>query len=1006
MNTRVPSCLGGVSLSLNVVKAVLRAGSAPSTMRWRGLAARGVIAACAFGGVDCLAAVSVSPTSVNWVSVTLGNTGAQKAVTLSNTNTAAITISSINITGANPGDFKIYSKTCGTSLAASSSCIVNVVFAPAIAGARSATLNFNDSGSGSPQTAALTGKGVSASGTVSVSPTSIAFGSVTVSSTSAAKVVTLSNGQSSSITISGIAISGTNAGDFAIASKTCGSSLGASSSCTVSVTFKPGASGTRSATLSFTDNASNSPQKVALSGTGATASGSASISPTSLNWVSVAVGNKGAAKAVTLKNGGSSSINISSIAVSGTNPGDFLISSKTCGTSLAASASCSASIVFAPTTAGNRSAVLGFYDSASNSPQSATLTGLGTGGSSSLTISPLNPSVAINGTLQFTSSVAATWTATCGSIGGTTGVFTAPATTGSCTVKATATGGSGQTAQTTVTITTSSGQVTVTPGSVAMHAIGKAQFTANKSVTWSATCGSITTAGLFTAPATAGTCTIKATSTANSSDTGSAAATIKVVNYTTRKGGNDGTGRQLNELVLTPTSVSSGKFGQLWSVGLDGSIWGQPLYMNGLNIGGKLRNVVYVATNNDSVYAFDADTGTQLWKKNFLSTGVTAVTGTSLQISSQTGILSTAVIDPVRQVIYVVAETAENSATYFPHRLHALNLITGAETTSAPKLISHPNLVPLQKFQRPGLLLANGNVYVGFGAVKDRKDGAQWYHGLLFAFDAVTLEQKAVFDVAPTGIQGGIWMSGASPLADSSGNVYISTGNGTVSTNNYGESIVKLSPSLQELDHFTVYNYALYDQNDLDLGSGSMLLVPDQNGQFPHEVIACGKPTPIYVLNRDSLGGLGTTNDNIIQRLDNQLVGQTGGRNSGQPCYGSPAMWQQNVYFAANNDVLKMFVLNPSTGLLSTTPAKKGTFYYQWPGSDPVVSSNGNANGIVWTLDYLAGTLHASDATDVSKELYRSPSLGTGVRWVPPTVVNGHVYMGISNKIIAFGMTQ
>ncbi len=142
-----------------------------------------------------------------------------------------------------------------------------------------------------------------------------------------------------------------------------------------------------------------------------------------------------------------------------------------------------------------------------------------------------------------------------------------------------------------------------------------------------------------------------------------------------------------------------------------------------------------------------------------------------------------------------------------------------------------------------------------------------------------------------------------------------------------------------------------------------MILVPDQNGQFPHEVIACGKPTPIYVLNRDSLGGLGTTNDNIVQRLDHQLDGQTGGRDSGQPCYNSPAMWQQNVYFAANNDVLKMFVLNASTGLLSTTPVSKGAFYYQWPGSDPVVSSNGNTNGIVWTLRLNHGPVRFMRAT-------------------------------------------
>jgi outer membrane protein assembly factor BamB len=548
-----------------------------------------------------------------------------------------------------------------------------------------------------------------------------------------------------------------------------------------------------------------------------------------------------------------------------------------------------------------------------------------------------------------------------------------------------------------------------------MHAIGTVQFLANQSVTWAATCGSITTSGVFTAPAasaiiapaTSVTCTIKGTSTANSSNTATATATINVVNYTTRKGSNDGTGRQLNELVLTPASVSSGKFGQLWPapVGLDGGIWGQPLYMNGITMGdGKAHNVLFVTTDHDSVYALDADSGTRLWKTSFLAPGVMPVAGASLGISSQTGILSTPVIDPVRKMIYVVAETSENNS--FPHKLHALSLINGAESPAGPQLITHPNLLPSKKFQRPGLLLANGKVYVGFGAIKDLSENNKPYHGLLFAFDAVTLEeQKPVFDVAPTGSEGGIWMSGASPLADSSGNIYISTGNGTVSTNNYGESIVKLSPTLQPLDRFTPFDWQNLDGHDKDLGSGSMILVPDQNGPYPHEVIACGKPTPIYVLNRDRLGDRGASSDNILQRLDKQLSQNAGGRDPGEPCYNSPAMWLQNVYFAANNDVLKMFVLNADTGMLSPTPVSKGTFIYQWPGSDPVVSSNpSNTNGIVWTLDYLAGTLHASDAADVSKELYRSPSLGTGIRWVPPTVVNGHVYLGISNRVYSFGM--
>lgn len=720
-------------------------------------------------GAVLMAQVSVAPTSLNWVSVPVGGKGGQKVVTLTNSGTTAITISSIGFTGADPGDFEIFSKTCGSSLAASSSCTANILFAPITTGNLSATLKFTDSASNSPQSVALTGYGTPVSGTVTVSPTSHSFGSINVGSSSAAFGVTLSNGTASSITISSVAISGTNAGDFSISSKSCGSSLAASGTCSASVVFKPAASGTRSATLSFTDSGTGSPQKVALSGTGVSSTGgSASVSPTSLNWVSVPIGGIGGQKVATLTNSGSTALTINSVTLSGTNPGQFRIYSKTCGASLAASASCTANVVFAPTISGNLSATLNFNDSATNTPQKVVLTGYAPGGT--LTISPVNPSVVVNGSLQFTASAPSTWTATCGTIGSSTGLYKAAATTGSCTVKATATSG-GQTASTTVTVTASSGQLTVTPANVSLHAIGTKQFTANQSVTWSSSCGSISSSGLFTAPVANETCTIKATSTANSSSTASATVKILVVNYTVRKNGTDGTGRQLNEYVLTPTSVSSGKFGQLWSVGLDGPIWGQPLYMNGINVGGKVRNVVYVTTSNDSVYALDADAGGVLWKKSFLSTGVTPVAGSSLKISTQIGILSTPVIDPVKQAIFVVAETSENNATYFPHRLHALSLITGEELTPDPEVISDPDLQPVMKFQRPALLLANGMIYVALGSIEDRAP----YHGLLFAFDENTLEQKAVWNVTPTGSEGGLWMSGSGPMADSEGNIYVST---------------------------------------------------------------------------------------------------------------------------------------------------------------------------------------------------------------------------------------
>jgi len=732
-------------------------------------------------------------------------------------------------------------------------------------------------------------------------------------------------------------------------------------------------------------------------GTGGTTGGSASASPSTISWVSVAVGKGGAPKAATLTNGGTAAISIGSVTLTGANPGDYQISAKTCGASLAAAASCTATVVFSPTANGLRTATLNFNDSATNTPQTVSLSGTGTGGTSGFSISPLNPSVAENGSIQFTSSATATWTASCGTIGSTTGLYKAPATTGSCTVTAT---GSAGTASTMVTVTGSTGSVTVTPATVAMHAIGQTQFTASQAVTWSASCGAITTAGLYTAPAAPGSCTITAAATANKANTGSATATVTLVNYLTRKGTVSGTGVQSGEFVLTPATIASGKFGQRWSVGLDGSIWGQPLYVNAITAGGKLRNVVYVTTNNDSVYAFDADTGTELWKTNFLSAGVTAVTGASTKISTQTGILGTPAIDIDEQAIYVVAETAENNATEFRHRLHALNLVTGKEMFGGPVLISNPDLPPLYKFQRPGLLIANSNVYVGFGSIEDRAP----YHGLLIAFDEKTLAQTAVFNPTPTGSEGGIWMSGASPAADSNGDIYVSIGNGTVSTNNYGESVVRLSPSLQVLDYFTPYNWSTLDAGDYDVGSGSVIVVPDQTGPYPHELIACGKPTPIYVMNRDNMGKLEASSDNIVQLLDHQL-GNTGAfRDSGQPCYNSPAMWEQNVYFAANHDVLKMFTLDSNTGKLSTTPVSKGTYTYLWPGSDPVVSSNGSSNGIVWTLDSATSTLHASDATDVSKTLYTSPALGSAVRWVPPTVANGHVYMGVGNKIVAYGL--
>jgi hypothetical protein len=310
-------------------------------------------------------------------------------------------------------------------------------------------------------------------------------------------------------------------------------------------------------------------------------------------------------------------------------------------------------------------------------------------------------------------------------------------------------------------------------------------------------------------------------------------------------------------------------------------------------------------------------------------------------------------------------------------------------------------MAPMHKFQRTGLLLANGMVYFGIGSMQDRDP----WNGLLFAFDATTLAQQAVWAVTPTGIEGGIWMGTAAPTVDENGNVYVATGNGTLDgTSNFGQSAVKLTPNLQLLDFFAPYNYTDLNTNDIDLGSGNVMVVPDQNGPYPHELIVCGKPTPVYVLNRDSMGQVGVTSDSVVQRLDKQ-VGVLGAHSTILiACITSPAMWQQNVYFGGKWDVLKMFTLDPTTGLLSSTPVSQGSLYYAFPGADPVVSANGATNGIVWTIDPGTKALIASDATNVANVLLSYTLSGNVFRWTIPTVVNGHVYVGEEGTVFAFGL--
>ena len=478
----------------------------------------------ALTGTGLATSASVSPGTLTFASTAVGSTTAAQAVTLSNGGTAAINISSILIAGANPADFAISAKTCGTSLAGSASCTVSITFTPSAVGPRAASLTFTDSAGNSPQSVALSGTGAGTSASASVTPASLTFASTSVGSTTAAQSVTLSNGGTAVINISSILISGANASDFAISSKTCGTSLPGSGDCLVSLTFSPSATGSRTATLTFTDSAVNSPQVVAISGTG-TPEG-ASVAPTTLTFTATEVGSTTAAQSVTLTNGGVAAINISSIATSGTNPADFAISANTCGASLASGSGCTVSITFTPSATGTRSARLTFTDSAVNSPQAVSLSG-----SSGFSISPMNPKVAVNGKLQFSATTAVMWSASCGSIGNASGQYIAPSTAGGCTITATETMPPNLTHSTSVTVvSTQSGTLAIYPASAAVVAGTQQVFEAQISgvpdtdlLSYSvdgvsggnSTVGTITSQGLYTAPSADGTHTITVTDNTN-----------------------------------------------------------------------------------------------------------------------------------------------------------------------------------------------------------------------------------------------------------------------------------------------------------------------------------------------------------------------------------------------------------------------------------------------------------------------------------------------------------
>jgi len=488
------------------------------------------------------------------------------------------------------------------------------------------------------------------------------------------------------------------------------------------------------------------------------------------------------------------------------------------------------------------------------------------------------------------------------------------------------------------------------------------------------------------------------------------------------------TGQNLTEKILTPANVSYTKFGLLRTLTVDGKVDAQPLYLSQLLIGTTAHNVVFTATENDSAYAFDSDTGAVLWKVSLLLTGEVQSDSRSCdQIVPQIGVTSTPVIDRsagAHGAIYVVAMSKDASGNYH-QRLHALDVTSGAELFAGPKEITASYAVngggtttfdPSQYEERSALLLLNGVVYTTWTSHCDSNP----YTGWIIGYDETSLVQKSVLNIAPNSAGGGpaIWMAGGGPAADSSGNIYLLAANGVFETTldangfpslgDYGNSFLKIATTGQTpsvADYFTMFNEVAESAADTDLGSGGEMLLPDltdSTNTVRHLAIGAGKDTNIYIVNRDSMGKFNAANNSQVwQELPGALPGGV---------WATPAYFNGTVYYADVGGTLKAFaVVNAK---LIATPSSQSTKAFTYPGTAPVVSANGTSNGIIWTHENInPAVLHAYDATNLANELYNSNQatngrdhFGVNNRFISPSVADGKVFVGTQTTVAVFGL--
>jgi hypothetical protein len=629
--------------------------------------------------------------------------------------------------------------------------------------------------------------------------------------------------------------------------------------------------------------------------------------------------------------------------------------------------------------------------------------------------------------------------------------------------------------------------VTVSPKRAAVTVTTQTQqFTASvKNATWSVdrvaggngTVGTISSNGLYTPPATAGIHTVTATSGTSAGSASIAVTDLASVLTYHNDTARDGTNAR--EYALTPSTVTTPTFGKLFSCAVDGAVYTQPLWVHGLSIAGGTHNVVFVATQHDSAYAFDADATpcATYWHVNLLDTlhGGTSnenpVTWNDVgqcfgDIYPEVGVTGTPVLDSATKTIYLVSASEKNpvnsgncssSSGTFYHRLHALDLATGSEKFNAPVTIaasvpgtgdgSQGGMVSFNSqlhHQRSGLAEAGGKIFVFFAAHED----ATPYHGWVIGYQASNVQRQiAVFNTTPNGVNGadgGIWAGGGAPAIDSGGDLYFATGNGDFDEappppdNDYGDSILRLHSvkestlngvNLSVAGWFTPYDEQTLQQTDGDLGSGATLLFPNQtSGSGPtHLLVQTGKEGVVYLVDRDNMGQFNSVNnDQIRQSFPGPAFG----------LWGSPALWRNNLYTGGQYDSLRQFIFDPSTELFNSTVASLSAHAFGYPGTTPSVSSRGGAHGIVWTIDAsLYGyanpnvngvncsavpvppacsgpaVLHAYNAANLALEYWNSSmatnnrdQAGNAVKFVPPTVANGKVYVSTRTEIDVYGL--